>query len=110
MERLAKPEKSGVMSRCNDKHGRKHDTAVQKQLFVQQRPAPLPQQKQKIDAEVYAEQRHEHRTHILQVRAVIRHAVVFDAEAARARRTEGRAQAVEQGHAARQQKQYAPGR
>lgn len=62
----------------------------------------------KYDAEVYAlNSRHEHRTHILQVRAVIRHAVVFDAEAARARRTEGRAQAVEQGHAARQQKQYA---
>ena len=60
MERLAEAGEKRRDVRRNDKHGRKHDAAVQKQLFVQQRPAPLPQQKQKIDAEVYAEQRHEH--------------------------------------------------
>ena len=65
------------------------------------------QQQEVIHAEIDAEQRHKYRAYVLQIRAVARHTVHFDAKSARSCGAEGSAEAVKQRHAAEQKENQA---
>ena len=63
----------------------------------------MADQHQIVHRKIHAEQQHEHRGHVLQIRAVSGNAVGFYAEAAGAGRTKGGAQRIKQGHSAQKQ-------
>ena len=91
---------------CDHHHTACDDQQIHAQFFIAEDAADVFDQQKVEHVEVDAKQQHEHGDHHLQINAVIEgDAGVLDGKTAGTGRTEGRAQRIEQRHAAQQQEE-----